>query len=99
MCERWSEMMEDFEEIHIYGTAKVGERGQIVIPSKARKDLNVKPGDLLLVFKPPDGKPGIVLIKADVIKEHLGRLLKRLEEPEEGDEIAQDHRKIKTQRG
>jgi len=86
MCEKWSEMIEDFEGIHIYGTAKVGERGQIVIPSKARKDLNVKPGDLLLVIRPPDGKPGIVLIKANLLKELLGRLLKRLEKPEESEE-------------
>lgn len=78
-------MIEDFEEIHIYGTVKVGERGQIVIPSKARKDFNIKTGDLLLVVRGP-GKPGIGLIKADSIKELLARLMKRLEEPGEGDE-------------
>jgi hypothetical protein len=35
------------KENHIYATVKVGDRGQIVIPSEARKDFNIKPGDLL----------------------------------------------------
>ena len=34
------------KEPHIYGTVKVGDRGQVVIPADARKDLNLKPGDL-----------------------------------------------------
>jgi len=33
----------------IFGTVKVGERGQIVIPLEARKKFNIKPGDILLV--------------------------------------------------
>jgi len=87
MREKWSEMIEDFEEIRVYGTAKVGERGQIVIPSKARKDLNIKPGDLLLVIGGPPGpgplRLGIGLIKADSVKKLIERIMKGLEEPEE----------------
>ena len=33
-----------------YGTATIGERGQIVIPADARRDLNLKSGDKMLVF-------------------------------------------------
>lgn len=33
-----------------YGSIKVSERGQIVIPAEARKDFNIKTGDKLLVF-------------------------------------------------
>ena len=29
---------------HIFGTVKVGERGQIVIPKEARELFNIKPG-------------------------------------------------------
>ncbi|MBS1707020.1 MAG: AbrB/MazE/SpoVT family DNA-binding domain-containing protein [Armatimonadetes bacterium] len=36
-----------------YGSATVGERGQIVIPSEARTQLNIKPGDKLLLMKHP----------------------------------------------
>jgi len=34
---------------YIFGTVKVGERGQIVIPKEARKVLEIKPGDILIV--------------------------------------------------
>lgn len=40
-------------EDHFYGTATVGDRGQIVIPSEARKDLDINPGDKMLVVKHP----------------------------------------------
>ncbi|MFP4854785.1 helix-turn-helix domain-containing protein, partial [Paraburkholderia sp. BR14264] len=33
---------------HIFGLVKVGERGQIVIPKKAREIFNICPGDSLL---------------------------------------------------
>jgi AbrB family looped-hinge helix DNA binding protein len=34
----------------IYGSATVGERGQIVIPADIRKSFSIKPGDKLMVF-------------------------------------------------
>jgi len=66
---------------NIYGTVKVGERGQVVIPSKAREDFNIKPGDLLLVFA---GRRmgGIGMVKADAMKEFATRILKGLETEE-----------------
>ena len=33
-----------------YSTVKVGERGQIVIPKKAREEYDIKAGDSLIVF-------------------------------------------------
>ena len=35
---------------HIFGTAKVGEKGQIVIPKEARMLFGVQPGDTLLIL-------------------------------------------------
>lgn len=35
---------------HIFGTVKVGEKGQIVIPKEARRIFGIKPGDTLLVL-------------------------------------------------
>ena len=32
-----------------FGTAKVGDRGQIVIPKEARELFNIRPGDTLLI--------------------------------------------------
>jgi hypothetical protein len=36
---------------YIYGVVTVGERGQIVIPKKARDQFNIKPGDKLIGHK------------------------------------------------
>ena len=33
---------------HIFGTARVGEKGQIVIPKEARDLFHIQPGDTLL---------------------------------------------------
>ena len=33
----------------VFGTAKVGDRGQIVIPKEARELFGIKPGDTLLI--------------------------------------------------
>lgn len=34
----------------VFGTAKVGDRGQIVIPKEARELFNIRPGDTLLIM-------------------------------------------------
>ena len=34
----------------VFGTAKVGDRGQIVIPKEAREMFNIRPGDTLLIL-------------------------------------------------
>jgi len=75
-------MNDIWENFVIYGTVKVGERGQIVIPSKARKDFELKPGDLLLVVRAPGpGRRGIGLglLKADLVKELMERIMKGME--------------------
>ncbi len=71
--------MSDEETASIYGTVKVGDRGQVVIPSKARKDLNIKPGDLLLVMSGRN-KRGIAMVKADMMREFVNRIMQGLEE-------------------
>lgn len=44
---------------HIFGVVRVGERGQIVIPKKAREVFNLKPGSELLMLG--DEEQGIAL--------------------------------------
>ena len=34
----------------VFGTAKVGDRGQIVIPQEARRFYGISPGDTLLIL-------------------------------------------------
>ncbi len=52
---------------HLFGIVRVGEKGQIVIPAKARKTFDIKVGDSLVVLG--DEAQGIALIKgADFLK-------------------------------
>lgn len=46
---------------HIFGMVKVGDKGQIVIPAKARKIFDIQPGDNLIVLG--DENQGIAIIK------------------------------------
>ncbi len=45
-------------------TAKVGEKGQIVIPKEARDLFNIKPGDTVLLLG--DESQGIAIVNNDV---------------------------------
>ena len=53
-----------------FGMITVTNKGQIAIPSEARKELDIKTGDKLLVVKRADGK-GINLIKSDTIDDFI----------------------------
>lgn len=57
----------------VFGTVKVGERGQVVIPSTARKKLNIRPGDYLLAVTTPS-KDGLALIKVEVVREMIEKM-------------------------
>ncbi len=70
-------------EDHFYGSATVGERGQIVIPSDARKRLNINPGDKVLVMGHPCGA-GLVVCKIDAMREIFSSMLTHLERIESG---------------
>lgn len=48
---------------HMFGMVKVGEKGQIVIPAKARKVFQIKPGDDLIVLG--DESSGLAMIKEE----------------------------------
>lgn len=47
---------------HIFGTVTVGEKGQIVIPKKARDIFEIKAGDNLVILG--DEEQGLAIIKA-----------------------------------
>lgn len=50
---------------HAFGLVTVGEKGQIVIPAKARKIFDIKPGDKLLILG--DEEQGIAIMKEENI--------------------------------
>ena len=57
---------------HIFGMVKVGDKGQIVIPAKARKIFDIQAGDNLIVLG-EEGQ-GIAIIKEKGLLNLLGNL-------------------------
>lgn len=49
----------------IFGTAKVGDRGQIVIPKEARELFGIKPGDTLLILGKQE--TGLIVSKPETL--------------------------------
>ena len=54
---------------HIFGTTKINDRGQVVIPKKARELFGINNGDSLVVLG--DEAEGIALIKVDIFENRL----------------------------
>lgn len=61
---------------HIFGTAKVGERGQIVIPKDARELYGIHSGDTLLILG--DEENGMIVTKPDVLSSLAERILDQI---------------------
>lgn len=55
----------------LYGTAKIGEKGQIVIPKEAREEFDLKSGDMVIIMG-KKGK-GIGIAKATAINKLLAK--------------------------
>ena len=51
----------------VFGTAKVGDRGQIVIPKEAREFFGIEPGDTLLILG--KAETGLIVSKPDVLND------------------------------
>lgn len=73
-------MKESFLKDRFYDVAVIGAKGQIVIPAKARKDFDLKPGDKLMAIRGM-GDMGIVLINVkqlsnifDKVAKHIGEM-------------------------
>ena len=57
---------------HIFGTSKINDRGQVVIPKKARELFGINNGDSLVVLG--DEAEGIALIKAEIFEKRLNAI-------------------------
>ncbi|MHB8071834.1 MAG: AbrB/MazE/SpoVT family DNA-binding domain-containing protein [Candidatus Cryosericum sp.] len=64
-------------------TAKVGEKGQIVIPKEARDVFHIQPGDTLLLFG--DEAKGIAIAKYEAFTQFADAILKT-QNAKEGEE-------------
>lgn len=51
----------------VFGTAKVGDRGQIVIPKEARELFHIRPGDTLLILG--DEIKGLIVSRPELLRD------------------------------
>ena len=63
---------------HIFGLVTVGDKGQIVVPAKARKVFHISAGDQLVVLG--DEAQGLAIMKASVFLELADMIRERLKD-------------------
>ena len=56
----------------VFGTAKVGDRGQIVIPKEAREFFGIEPGDTLLILG--KSETGLIVTKPETLNDLANRI-------------------------
>ncbi|MFZ2560400.1 MAG: AbrB/MazE/SpoVT family DNA-binding domain-containing protein [Candidatus Nanoperiomorbaceae bacterium] len=49
-------MLKHNPDLRIYGLAKIGEKGQVVIPALARKELGLRPNNEIIMVGSPSKK-------------------------------------------
>ena len=73
---------------HLFGTVTVGERGQVVLPKKARDLFHIKPGDLLVVLGDENPESaGIALIAGYTILRNITFLQDMLHSGEKEEDV------------
>ena len=60
----------------VFGTAKVGDRGQIVIPKEAREMFGIQPGDTLLIVGETDA--GLIVSRPEALNDLADKLLNNI---------------------
>lgn len=60
----------------VYGTAKVGDRGQIVIPKEARELFGIKPGDTLLILG--ETETGLIVSRPEILNDLANEILSNI---------------------
>ncbi len=66
---------------HIFGTVKVGEKGQIVIPKEARDLYGISPGDTLLILG--DDSCGIIITPPEHVRDAAKRIFSKIDKVNE----------------
>jgi len=60
-----------------YGTVVVGERGQIVIPAEARRDMEIAPGEKLIILGGFQGN-GLMIIKTKSVLQLMNKAMEHM---------------------
>jgi AbrB family looped-hinge helix DNA binding protein len=62
-----------FGKLKFFGSATIGERGQIVLPIELRKKISLQTGDKLIVLATV-GDNVVLLLKADFLTQIIGKI-------------------------
>ena len=65
----------------VFVTAKVGDRGQIVIPKEAREFFGIKPGDTLLILGKHE--TGLIVTKPETLHDLASKIIQTVENEDE----------------
>lgn len=79
----------ELEDVKFYGSTTVGEKGQVVLSAKLRRELGITAGDklaVLMIQRPLIS--GIVIVKAkdvtSIVEKMLGEDIEKLSQKNEG---------------
>ena len=61
----------------VFCTAKLGDRGQIVIPKEAREFFGIEPGDTLLILGKPE--TGLIVTKPETLNDLANQIFQSVE--------------------
>ena len=62
----------------VFGTAKVGDRGQIVIPKEAREFFGIEPGDTLLILG--KSETGLIVTRPETLNDLANKIFDSVED-------------------
>lgn len=65
----------------VFGTAKVGDRGQIVIPKEARELFGIKPGDTLLILG--EKETGLIVSRPELLRDIANQIFETIRNEED----------------
>ena len=64
-----------FGNLEFFGSATIGERGQVVLPIELRKKMKLEAGEKVIVMG-PEGESIVILLKADFLTHLLSKMEK-----------------------
>ena len=68
----------------VFGTAKVGDRGQIVIPKEARQLFHIHPGDTLLIVGEKD--TGLIISRPELLSDIADQIFETIKNEDDTNE-------------
>lgn len=79
-------MGDEEHEPKFYGSTSVGSKGQIVIPSELREDINIDSGDKLLFLRKSGEENGFAVVKPESLfemEEKIKKLREKIEKTQD----------------